>query len=93
MITARRARYSNGTIDAMSHWLASSITTRSKNPGRKGTRRCTESDVTAQQGRTSLICGNNSAHFLSNAEIRWRDSRLCSLRVRSVDAYSPTRLR
>jgi hypothetical protein len=35
--TARWLRANRGTTDAMSHWLASSMTTRSNKPGTNGT--------------------------------------------------------
>ena len=49
---------SSGSADAMSHWLASSITMRSKNPGSNGNRPRAESDVTAQHGRIFVTRGN-----------------------------------
>ena len=58
MMTARRARKSSGSAEAMSHWLASSITTRSKRPGSNGRRPRAESEVTAQHGRMFVTLGN-----------------------------------
>ena len=49
--TTRRARYSSGNADAMSHWLASSITSRSKKLGANGTRPRTDSEVTRPAGQ------------------------------------------
>ena len=58
VMTARLARNRSGSADAISHWLASSITTTSKTPGSNGKRPRAESEVTAQQGSSFVTFGN-----------------------------------